>query len=84
MLQREAQYLAPHWSEEELYEVALKFVLSDSRVHSALVGTCSTQEVARNIELARDWNPSFDFAHMPRLTMDIIRTQSPSSMAKDH
>jgi aryl-alcohol dehydrogenase-like predicted oxidoreductase len=39
ILQRLASYLAPGWDEaHDLYEVALKFVLSDSRVHVANVG----------------------------------------------
>jgi len=39
ILQRMASYIAPAWAEAgDLYEVCLKFVLSDSRVHVANVG----------------------------------------------
>ena len=38
IFQREASYLAPEWQEaRDLYEVSLKFVLSDSRVHAGIV-----------------------------------------------
>src|SRR5258706_5750128 len=39
IFQREASFLAPEWqSAHDLYDVALKFVLSDSRVHAGIVG----------------------------------------------
>ena len=38
MLQRTVQFLQPSWRSNEVYEVALKCVLSDSRVHVANVG----------------------------------------------
>ena len=48
VLQCEARYLAPQWTVQELYEVALKFVLSDSRVHSSIVGMRWSREVEEN------------------------------------
>jgi aryl-alcohol dehydrogenase-like predicted oxidoreductase len=39
IFQREMGFLAPEWqTAHDLYDVALKFVLSDSRVHAGIVG----------------------------------------------
>ena len=47
IFQREASFLAPEWqTARDLYEVSLKFVLSDSRVHAGIVGMRWPQEVA--------------------------------------
>jgi aryl-alcohol dehydrogenase-like predicted oxidoreductase len=52
IFQREASFLAPEWqSARDLYEVSLKFVLSDSRVYAGIVGMRWPEEVDRNIEL---------------------------------
>lgn len=74
VLQREAKYLAPHWPEQDLYEVALKFVLSDSRVHSGIVGMRWAREVEENTRLVNDWHPPIDFATLPRLTFEIFKS----------
>jgi aryl-alcohol dehydrogenase-like predicted oxidoreductase len=75
MFQRIAHYLAPEWDAARgLYEVALKFVLSDSRVHVANVGMRSPEEVTRNVALAEAFVPPFDMAELPRSTADIYRT----------
>jgi aryl-alcohol dehydrogenase-like predicted oxidoreductase len=75
ILQRLCSYLAPEWQEaRDLYEVALKFVLSDSRVHVANVGMRWPEEVARNVALLASFQPPFDMAHLPRLTAQIYRT----------
>lgn len=67
-------YLAPEWPEEELYALALKFVLSDSRVHVANLGMRWPEEVARNVALASSFRPPFDMADLPRGTAAIYAT----------
>ena len=58
ILQRIAEYLAPEWQQaHDLYDVALKFVLSDSRVHVANVGMRWPEEVARNVALVESFRP---------------------------
>jgi aryl-alcohol dehydrogenase-like predicted oxidoreductase len=75
IFQRLAGYLAPEWQEaRDLYEVALKFVLSDSRVHVANVGMRWPAEVKKNVALAETFQPTFDLAYLPRMTADIYRT----------
>ena len=74
VLQREASYLAPQWSPQELNEVALKFALSDSRLHSGIVGMRWPQEVEQNAALAERWKPPIDFATMPRLTKEVYQS----------
>jgi len=74
ILQREASYLAPQWSSEDLFKVALKFALSDSRVHSGIVGMRWPREVKQNVTVAREFQPAFDFASMPRLTSEVYKT----------
>jgi hypothetical protein len=74
VFQREMSFLAPGWQQaHDLYEVSLKFVLSDSRVHAGIVGMRWPEEVARNVALVRDWRPSIDFATMPRLTFEVYQ-----------
>ena len=75
MLQRILSFLKPEWSAEEIYAVALQFVLSDSRVHVANVGMRWPAEVDRNVDLVEAFAPSTDFADLPRLTAGIYRVQ---------
>lgn len=76
VLQREASFLAPQWqSAHDLYEVALKFVLSDSRVHAGIVGMRWPKEVETNAILIDGWQPPIDFATMPRLTVEVYNTE---------
>jgi aryl-alcohol dehydrogenase-like predicted oxidoreductase len=76
VFQREMAVLAPGWQQaHDLYEVSLKFVLSDSRVHSGIVGMRWPEEVARNVSLVEGWRPPVDFASMPRLTGEIYRLE---------
>jgi aryl-alcohol dehydrogenase-like predicted oxidoreductase len=80
ILQRLAGYLAPEWQPaHDLYDVALKFVLSDSRVHITNVGMRWPDEVQRNVVLAESFQPVFDMAHLPRMTAEIYRTDDESS-----
>jgi aryl-alcohol dehydrogenase-like predicted oxidoreductase len=75
ILQRLASYLAPGWQEaHDLYEVALKYVLSDSRVHVANVGMRWPEEVALNVALVEAFQPPFDMAELPRMTAHIYET----------
>ena len=75
ILQRALRFLKPEWPEAEVYEVALKYVLSDSRVHVANVGMRWPAEVEKNVALARAFRPpaGFDAADLPRLTAGIYR-----------
>ena len=75
IFQRLAGYLAPRWQEaHDLYEIALRFVLSDSRVHVANVGMRWPEEVARNVALVESFTPPFDMADLPRGTAAIYQT----------
>jgi aryl-alcohol dehydrogenase-like predicted oxidoreductase len=74
IFQRLASYIAPQWTEDELYEVALKFALSDSRVHVANLGMRWPEEVKRNAALAESFVPAFDMADLPRGTAAIYQT----------
>ncbi|MBU6497299.1 MAG: aldo/keto reductase [Rhodospirillales bacterium] len=67
-------YLAPEWAAaRDPYEVGLRFVLSDSRIHSGLIGMRSAAEIDRNVDIAANWQPPVDFATLPRLTIDVYR-----------
>ena len=57
ILQRLATYIAPEWDSTTIYRTALKFVLSDSRVHAANVGMRSPEEVAANVALVAGSSP---------------------------
>jgi aryl-alcohol dehydrogenase-like predicted oxidoreductase len=76
VFQREVSFLAPEWqAARDLYEVALKFVLSDSRVHAGIVGMRFPHEVDQNLRLLEDWEPPVDFASLPRLTFEVYRAE---------
>jgi aryl-alcohol dehydrogenase-like predicted oxidoreductase len=60
---------APRWDVRGL--LALKFVLSDSRVDVANVGMRWPAEVERNVGLVESFEPPFDVAELPRLTAGI-------------
>ena len=69
-------FLAPEWqAARDLYEVSLKFVLSDSRIHAGIVGARWPEEVASNIALLEGWEPPTDFATMPRLTFEVYKAE---------
>ena len=74
MLQRTLRFLKPEWDEADVYEVALKYVLSDSRVHAANVGMRWPKEVDRNVDLVESFTPQHDVANLPRLTAGIYKT----------
>ncbi len=63
------------WSADAVYEVALKFVLCDSRVHVANVGMRWPEEVDRNVALVEQFRPPTDMADLPRLTAGIYHIE---------
>lgn len=76
IFQHQMSLLAPEWQgARDLYEVSLKFVLSDSRVHSGIVGARWPDEVRQNLDLIRDWQPPCDLAAMPRTTLAVYQSQ---------
>jgi aryl-alcohol dehydrogenase-like predicted oxidoreductase len=76
IFQRLAEYLAPNWHDaHDLYEVALKYVLSDSRVHVANVGMRWPEEVQKNVSLANSFKPPFDMSELPRMTAHIYNAE---------
>ena len=82
IFQREASFLAPEWQNaHDLYDAALKFILSDSRVHAGIVGMRWPEEVERNVELVNEWEPPIDFATMPRLTFEVYRAEDVAQSA---
>jgi aryl-alcohol dehydrogenase-like predicted oxidoreductase len=68
-------FLAPHIPEKDLYEIALKFVLSDSRLAAGIVGMRWPSEVEENVRLVEGFVPPADFATMPRLTFEVYKAQ---------
>ena len=81
MLQRTLRFLRPEWDEGEVYEVALKYVLSDSRVHAANVGMRWPHEVDCNVDLVESFVPPFDVADLPRLTAGIYKKSDEEASA---
>lgn len=76
IFQRMAASLVPEWQQaRDLYEVCLKFVLADSRVHAAIVGMRWPEEVDRNAELVEGFTPQFDLADLPRMTATVYRAE---------
>jgi aryl-alcohol dehydrogenase-like predicted oxidoreductase len=75
ILQRLAEHIAPEWQgARDLYDVALRFVLSDSRVHAAIVGMRWSEEIAHNVALVESFAPELDVADLPRWTAKIYST----------
>ncbi len=61
------QAIAPKWHEHhDVYEVALAFVLSDSRIHMVNTGMRWRHEVERNVAFVNNFEPTVDFAHLRR------------------
>lgn len=72
IFQREMKFLAPELSGQmDLYDLCLRFALSDSRVHVGILGARWPEEVLQNVRTATDWVPPTDFAEMPRVTFGI-------------
>jgi aryl-alcohol dehydrogenase-like predicted oxidoreductase len=83
MLQRTLHFLQPAWRSEDVYEVALKFVLSDSRVQIANVGMRWPDEVNRNVDLAERFTPPTDLADLPRMTAGIYRAEDEDAAMRE-
>lgn len=76
IFQRLASLLAPEWQQaHDIFEVCLKFVLADSRVHSAIVGMRWPSEVQRNVDLVEGFTPELDLADLPRMTAHVYQSQ---------
>lgn len=76
VFQREMGFLAPEWQDaRNLYEVCLKFILSDSRIAAGIVGMRWPEEVEQNVSLIEGWTPPADFAAMPRLTFEVYKAE---------
>jgi len=76
VFQHIAGLIAPEWQQaSDLNEVALKFVLSDSRVHLAIVGMRWPHEVEKNVHLAENFVPRCDIANVPRTMSQVYRTE---------
>jgi aryl-alcohol dehydrogenase-like predicted oxidoreductase len=75
ILQRTLRSLKPEWPTAEIYELALKFVLADSRVSVANVGMRWPAEVERNVAMVESFEPAFDIADLPRLTAGIYKAE---------
>jgi predicted aldo/keto reductase-like oxidoreductase len=75
LLQREVCLLEPTREIAKVYELAVKFVLADSRVHVANVGMRWPAEVDRNVDLVETFEPPADMAEMPRLTAGIYAAE---------
>ncbi len=72
ILQRMLPYLAPEWIDaRDPYEVCLNFVLSDPRVHVALVGMRWPEEVDANVRMVERFVPGFDVSLVPRMTAGV-------------
>ena len=50
-------------------------MLSDSRVHTGIVGMRWPHEVDQNVRLLEGWEPPTDFASMPRLTFAVYQAE---------
>jgi aryl-alcohol dehydrogenase-like predicted oxidoreductase len=76
VLQRLLGVIAPEWEEaRDSYEVCLRFLLADSRVHVANVGMRWPEEVERNVALVESFQPPVDLAALPRMTAAVYRAQ---------
>ena len=76
ILQRILLDLAPEWiAARDPYDVCLRFVLSDPRVHNALVGVRWPHEVDRNLAVAEDFAADIDLSTVPLRTAGIYKEQ---------
>ncbi len=80
IFQRILGSLAPEWpAARDPYEVCLRFVLCDPRVHVALVGMRWPEEVERNVRLLEDFDPPLDVSTVPRLTAEVYGAEDAES-----
>lgn len=71
----QARYLAPECTPERLYEMSLKFILGDSRIHAAIAGMRWPREIDQNIAVAENWSSPVDFADLPRATIAVYEAE---------
>jgi len=68
--------LEPRWLEiGDVYDVCLKFVLSDSRIHTANVGMRFVDEVRHNVEVVDAFEPRLDIAELPRTMLGFYQAE---------
>ena len=80
IFQRIVRFLAPEWHEaRDVYEVCLKFILSDPRVHIANVGMRWPEEVEQNVKLVDTFEQLFNISKLPRLTAGIYKAEDGES-----
>jgi aryl-alcohol dehydrogenase-like predicted oxidoreductase len=83
MLQQTLRYIAPEWQDaRDPSEVALRFLMADSRVHVANIGMRWSHEVDKNIAIVDSFDPPFDLADLARSTGGGYRVQDQESTAK--
>jgi aryl-alcohol dehydrogenase-like predicted oxidoreductase len=83
ILQRMLQYLAPEWIDaRDPYEVCLSFVLSDPRVHVALVGMRWLDEVDTNVRFVERFVPGLDVSLIPRLTAGVYGAEDADAVSR--
>jgi aryl-alcohol dehydrogenase-like predicted oxidoreductase len=76
ILQRILRDLAPEWiAVRDPYDICLRFVLSDPRVHVALVGARWPQEIDRNVARVARFTPPLDLSTVPLRTAGIYQEQ---------
>jgi aryl-alcohol dehydrogenase-like predicted oxidoreductase len=76
IFQIQTAHFAPEWqAAHDIADVNIKFVLSDSRVHSGIVGMRWRDEVDRNIATVSGWEPPVDVATLPRWTFEVYKAQ---------
>ena len=76
ILQRILRELVPEWlAARDPYEVCLRFVLADPRVHVALVGAHWPREVDANLRIAALPPGSLDLSRIPLRTAGIYREE---------
>lgn len=80
ILQHLVRDLAPDLLTTDLFELCLKFVLSDSRVTAPIVGMRWMSEVDRNVDFVESYLPDLDLADLPRMTADVYRAQDEESV----
>ncbi|MGE5608748.1 MAG: aldo/keto reductase [Bacillota bacterium] len=84
IFQRLGQALLLHLAEpRDLDEMALKFVLSDSRVHVAAMDFCGAEDVARHAAIAALLEPPLDVAKLPHPTADADRAGDDGPVVAD-
>ncbi len=74
ILPRILRDLAPEWLQaRDVYDVCLRFVLSDPRVHTALVGARWPHELDANVRTAENFRPPLDLSTVPLRTAGIYK-----------